>query len=641
MFEQIRGWLAWLLSLTLPGARRARPGRRWLLLESLEARLVPTQYFFDPTNPLPGDGTIGNPWQNLSSLGATVLNAGDQLLLKKGTTFTGQSLTLTSANISPQGLSSPVLITGYGADVLPVPTITTGTGRYAVGIFLENVGSVHISGLRLTGSFTNTMPDPTQGQADLGQYGILCRADAYVGVPTLRGIAVDNVEVAGYAGFGISVEDPAWASGVQYSGVSISASNIHNNWGSGVFLYATFDQPVRELFNVYVGYVYVHDNHPYVTSPQTRVNGNAYGIYLQNVVGGVVEHCVDEHNEVTTNFPPVPGDGPADSGYAGIEAYFADRVLFQFNAVLNSYTTRPTDADGAGFDFDLDTTSSVMQYNYTEGNAGAGFLLSQIHTDPPVPPNSGSVLRFNVSQDDDRTNNYGGIALTGGLIQNAQIYDNTVYTSSPQSAQPGNPGAAFDVRDLDALPTNVKVYNNIFAVSTNISYGTNRSPYAIFSSTALQASNIEFQRNDYYNFYQGSITPALIAWGNMISFSAAAWAAANPGQETAGTVLAVDPGFATPPQPGQLGLGPRDSNGGDISGTLNQGFSAYRLSPRSLLLGQGLNLNDPRYHVLWDPYGFASDPFLGGYFSPAQRDFFGNPGPQGNWNVGIDLSPLV
>jgi hypothetical protein len=41
MFEQVRGWLAWLLSLTLPGARRAGPGRRRLLLDPLEVRLVP------------------------------------------------------------------------------------------------------------------------------------------------------------------------------------------------------------------------------------------------------------------------------------------------------------------------------------------------------------------------------------------------------------------------------------------------------------------------------------------------------------------------------------------------------------------------------------------------------------------------
>ena len=51
-------------------------------------------------------------------------------------------------------------------------------------------------------------------------------------------------------------------------------------------------------------------------------------------------------------------------------------------------------------------TNSVMQYNYSHDNDGAGYGLYQGSTSAPW---SNNVVRYNISQNDGRKNGYGAI----------------------------------------------------------------------------------------------------------------------------------------------------------------------------------------------------------------------------------------
>src|SRR3712207_8524244 len=50
--------------------------------------------------------------------------------------------------------------------------------------------------------------------------------------------------------------------------------------------------------------------------------------------------------------------------------------------------------------------NSIMQYNYSHDNYGAGYLLARYSSAPAM---SNLTIRYNISENDGRKNDYGGI----------------------------------------------------------------------------------------------------------------------------------------------------------------------------------------------------------------------------------------
>ena len=107
----------------------------------------------------------------------------------------------------------------------------------------------------------------------------------------------------------------------------------------------------------------------------------------------------------------------------GIWAYAAHNVLIQFCV---SHHNQSPGLDGGGFDFDGGVTHSIMQYNYTHDNEGAGFGLFQY---PGASPWTNNVIRYNVSQNDGIRNGRCGIAVWSASpgMSDCDIYNNTIY----------------------------------------------------------------------------------------------------------------------------------------------------------------------------------------------------------------------
>jgi hypothetical protein len=72
---------------------------------------------------------------------------------------------------------------------------------------------------------------------------------------------------------------------------------------------------------------------------------------------------------------------------------------------------------------------AALQYNYSHGNDGAGYLLYQFSGANPF---GGNVVRYNISENDGRRGSYSGI-YAGGDVGNTEIYNNTIYTSPSAS----------------------------------------------------------------------------------------------------------------------------------------------------------------------------------------------------------------
>ncbi len=115
--------------------------------------------------------------------------------------------------------------------------------------------------------------------------------------------------------------------------------------------------------------------------------------------------------------------------------------------------------DGGGFDFDGGTTNSILQYNYSHDNDGAGYMIYSYKNSPHTDKNS--IVRYNISVNDGQKNNYRGIILGTGSpkedpIHNTQIYGNTIYSSTGTAILVGNRGIY-----------NTKVCNNLFITANN------------------------------------------------------------------------------------------------------------------------------------------------------------------------------
>ena len=76
---------------------------------------------------------------------------------------------------------------------------------------------------------------------------------------------------------------------------------------------------------------------------------------------------------------------------------------------MNRITTEPAAVKTAA-DLILDggVRNSIVQYNYSHDNDGAGYLLAQFEGGRAFYNN---VIRYNVSENDGQKNSYGGIHL--------------------------------------------------------------------------------------------------------------------------------------------------------------------------------------------------------------------------------------
>ena len=366
------------------------------------------------------------PWQSIDRVNATQIQSGDSVWFHADQTFKGNlSLSDTDTDASDEPIT-------FGSYRNGRATINAGIGA---GFFAKNRGGVRIVDLNFVGAgaeqntssgiwFVNTLTEHKE----------------------LKQIQIDRVEVSGFKHAGICIDaqpiDGGWCG---FSNVKITHAHIHDNGDVGISCLGAWNPEVEGYSHtdIYVGNCRVYKN----LGIPGKGSHSGNGIVLAQVDGATIEHCKAYENGELNDCDV--------GGPVGIWIWDSNRVLIQFNESHHNRTG--SSKDGGGFDLDGGVRNSIVQYNYSHDNDGAGYLLAQFEGAKAFHNN---VIRYNLSENDGRKNSYGGIHLwsTGASdgIRNTTIYRNTISTSKSAT---GNPVA------VDCMTEgihNIHFYNNTF-----------------------------------------------------------------------------------------------------------------------------------------------------------------------------------
>ena len=373
-----------------------------------------TTYYVAPSGSDSNAGTSSSsPWQTISRVNALTYKPGDSILFQGGSSFSGS---LYMAPASAGTASSPITVGSYGTGRA---TISPGSND---AFYAYDNGGFQLSNLNFNGS----------GPWSNNSSGVLFYNDLPGNVKEPH-IHVSNVNVSNFGHQGISIG--GWNGSSGYTDVNLSHVTASRNGLGGVELYGEANYANT---NVYLGSVIAHDN----LGKAGLANNSGNGIVLGSVNGGTVEYSIADNNGQNNT---------STSGPVGIWAYDSNAVVIEH---CQSYSNHTNGGDGDGFDLDINTTNSTIQYSYSHNNDGAGFLLDQNTADNNWSSNT---LRYNVSENDARKISFGAITLYG-RVDKAEIYGNTVYnTTAPTGTaravyifNSGAPGGA--VAELGPLP---------------------------------------------------------------------------------------------------------------------------------------------------------------------------------------------
>ena len=284
--------------------------------------------------------------------------------------------------------------------------------------------------------------------------------------------------------------------------------------------------------------------------PKNLKNHSGNGIVVGQLDGGLVEYCEAYNNGWDM---PRKGNGPV-----GIWGWEAHRLTIQC-CISHDNKTQKGAVDGGGFDFDGGMVDSILQYNLSYNNHGAGYLLCQY---PGASTWKNNICRYNITINDALTNHESGIHFWNGQkdISDVLVYNNLIVNGRHGVKSTG------DVAGL-------VFRNNIF-----ISDG---------DAIAGPLKKLRFEGNLYWS----PKSAGLFRDGNTVFKTLDEWAKAT-GQETVGEKRvgqAADPKVNLPARPEDL---PKDPQ--ELAKLL---FG--RLLAGSPCLGAGLAVPDNGGRDLW------------------------------------------
>ena len=417
---------------------------------------VGTTYYVDSKSGDDGltGSSVATAWRSLDRVNATVFHPGDHILLKSGSTWTGQ--------LWPKGSGTaehPIVVDKYGRDTKPT---INGSGLAEDTVLLKNQEYWEIRNLEIT----NT------GATSGTRRGVHLVAE---NSGELHHLYVQNLDIHDVNG----TDKDKVNGGIHYSAIGdskpsrfidlrIEENHISHVDRSGIFGWST--HWMRSKWYPSLGVVI-----------RNNVLDDIGGDGIVNVAtdGAVLEYNV------------VSRANQRSEGYnVGIWPWSADNTVVQFNEVYGTHGQR----DAEGFDSDWNSRNTIIQYNYSHDNDG-GFLLicNEGSQDPKESAgNTGTIVRYNISQND----HHRSIKLSGP-VKNTLIYGNTIYVGK---------GENVDLvlhTDWTGWASDTYFYNNIFYVEGTgrlFSYGVSGNPdgsYATAPGPGKSTNNV-FDFNVYY-----------------------------------------------------------------------------------------------------------------------------------------------
>ncbi|WP_164863442.1 carboxypeptidase regulatory-like domain-containing protein [Agromyces sp. LHK192] len=378
------------------------------------------------------DGTsTSSAWRSLDQVNEADLEPGDEILLRRGATWTGEQLSPSSSGEE----GSPILVGAYGDGAKP--KIETN-GAHADAVRLWNLDYWEIRDLDVSNATFVTDPEIYNAAGRAGDY-----RGVYIGGDDGKAhhhFVIDSVDVHDVTGavkwigerggytppngisFGNGWDRSKNTGGIvvlgsiadfanpgptatTFNGVVIENSTIRNtSFGAVTIKQYTGDAPGAvptgwgdrasendANFSPHTDIV-IRDN--YISQAGTAYGAN--GIYVTGARDVVVERNLVE-----------------EVGTCGIETYNADDVTIQYNEV-NYTSVKAGGQDQTAIDTDIASTNQLVQYNYVYGN-GEGFLIYQKRF-------GDAVYRYNVVAASTKSQ----IHIASESAAHGEIYNNTV-----------------------------------------------------------------------------------------------------------------------------------------------------------------------------------------------------------------------
>ena len=413
------------------------------------------------------DGSLQNPWKTINKLSSHSFQLGDQILFKRGDTFTG------SVTFTIQGTPTlPIIIDVYGTG--NKPHFTGSSSEQAVfkmvdckGIELRNL---HFSANYPSDSITT-------------RYGIYMSPNLGAGdLEYLRFLHLDFSNIKGGPGsdnlscgiYGLIPEENTNYQNTRWNDLLVDNCTFSNVDGIGTFIkdqcYNLADVVVRGESTYYPteNFVFQHNYGTNCYRNLLRING--------------CKGAIAQYNTMDTT---VVG--------SGMWPFASEDTLIQYNLFMR--TRNPT-ADSFVCHFDYNCRGTLMQYNI--GYDIDGGLVELISASEYAGSfQTDAVARYNLGIDVGfrNTENAAGILITGN-VDGGKVYNNTVITyDKPQYK-------AISFKNWGgAWPSNNIIYNNVF--------------YALGTeSTYLNQIRGEENGNAVaFNMYAGNISPP-VTWNN-------------------------------------------------------------------------------------------------------------------------------
>ncbi|HNP22295.1 MAG TPA: right-handed parallel beta-helix repeat-containing protein [Panacibacter sp.] len=418
---------------------------------------------------------------------------GDMVLFDAAAVFKG---TLKIGVDDSGSLGKPVVFTSYGGGKT---TINAGGSS---GMLVVNASNIVLANIKVVGD----------GVEKNNGSGIFLYAEDSLHAP--HNIRISNCEATGFHQYGILIGCSDNIDLKGYEQVNVEDCIATNNGEAGIASYGSVFGFQHKNFKVTGCKAY---NNSGIVTKTTGHSGN--GIVMGEVDGLLIDHCTAFENGADNR---CEAGGPV-----GIWVWMCKKAVIQYCVAHDNHTG--STKDGGGFDIDGGSSDCVMQFNYSYNNDGAGYLLAEYGA---LFPFSNNVVRFNVSENDGRKNNYGAIAVWGASedykVTNSKVYNNTVYTDD-RNISSGTPacitlmGVQFD---------NVLLENNIFSTKGVVNF--------INADTSVGVSKLLLKHNVYYS-YSGNYN---FKYGERKFSTINAWLGANKQQEDNGqSLMQVNPFF--------------------------------------------------------------------------------------------------
>ncbi len=448
--------------------------------------------------------------------------------------------------------TNPFIISTYGTGRA---TINAGTSN---GFYAYNTQGFSVSNLILDGN----NPSTNTGA------GVLIFSDL-PGDLKFSNISISDLEIKNFGAEGVKIYTTQNLTGFQ--DVTLSNLIVHDVKKNGIIVFGYIAQSLVgwQHKNVSVSDCEVYN----VPGSGALASYEGSGIVLEGVDGGVIQNSVAHDNG---------SNNPSCGGPAGIWTLESRNITIQYCESYRNHSG--TGCDGAGFDLDGGVTNSVMQYNYSHDNDGAGYLLGQFAQARPWGNNT---MRYNISEN-DCIRNEGSIELfkgPGTTMSGANIYNNTIYLA-PQAAN-NNECAVYFFNWMTGID-NISFYNNIFLTTGGVPLVNVPANFSAF-----------FAGNIYWT--SGGLFSIIYKGINYSSLTA--WRIATGNEMVGGTPR----GFSADPMLTDAGAG------GDIGfGVSLSSLSAYKIfSNSSAAYNSALDLNT-QYTIDPGPTDFWGTPLPGG-----------------------------